>query len=510
MVCRSWRAAVIDAPLLLDIRPQLAHWSERDATTTLALATRPRLTRASAAAVASAPPALMRGRRLAAWLATHKGCVRTLHIPLDRAPSSRQAARPGWEQDLTTIMQALTVPRGVAGPVVVLPHLVSLELPVLGLAGMGAFLQSLAGCPSLQQLHLEVAFSMVQDVSEPVSYDQAASAVAPLKQLQALYLEWPDPWKLDAARLPSLLQQLPPSLTSLYVSGYLPGEGAYIPLSCVTHLVNMREWRDHHINSVVDDRSGITLNRYRFKGDINPFTTTTTTSSSSSNGSSSGGTWCMAQVLTALTRLECLNDHDLDSTDMRLQLPSLKVLRLNNASWDAWLKMQGLHQLQKVTVDDLRGVAGLGALTQVRELDLKFWGVRIQDDAAVKRWAEVVPKMAQLVTLRLCAHALLDGEFKKGPGLLAPVTQVSRLTIWFADCFFESDLPEDAWELGWAGTPSGAVVQMVADALGDGKGRLQQLVLEGECWDVEGEQVQSVTAAARTAVPGVEVMFHTL
>jgi hypothetical protein len=262
-----------------------------------------------------AGPAITKGRKLAAWLAKKRGTVRSLHIMefCGRTPSAQQQA---WQQDMDSIIAALThqqwvpcfwAPWQQVQPL--LPHLVKLDLPILGIPRTREYLGVLAGCPCLQHLALRDYGSLWGDCD--LDPQLLGDALAPLTQLRTFHLgrsaslqgqggnteealhrmvtepsRAPD---MRNASLAGLLRQLPSSLETLSMQ---QGDCTCgdVPLSCITHFTNLKQWEYPPVRMVVDDGgSGIT-------------------------------------ALTALTRL-CISER-LFSDDVRLQLPNLCSIQL--------------------------------------------------------------------------------------------------------------------------------------------------------------------------------------
>jgi hypothetical protein len=371
------------------------------------------------------------------------------------------------------IRKALTARRRApaAGPP--LPHLVQLELPVAGLPGTASFLEALAGCPNLQQLTLKEA-GCRQGCR--TSCDQLGAAVAALRQLKALNLHFPRLVRVEGDGLAGLLRQLPPSLEQLQLKMFSCDALDSIPLSCITHLVNLRAWELFAVPLVVDDLS----------------------SSSSRSSSTSSSLGCGAAGLTALTQLCCTRQ--LQGVDARLHAPNLRYLYLSNgAEPAAWELLQSVKHLRQLTISiyDPEGDAldGLGGMTQLQRLLFYHnWPNTYGVPYAVHSMAAAVTGLTQLVTLSLPALVVVVG----GPTLLTPLTQLKMLAVDFRHGLNQGTYPEGAE--GFAATPGGAVVEVVAAALARGWQPLQQLGLD----NLYGE-VQKVVAAATAALPGVEV-----
>jgi hypothetical protein len=428
LVCRGWQAVASRVQLLVDIRLDLAPgyrteepeaevpWmqqlpSQSDPTAAAAQATAPPPAAAASAAAATAAAAapaealaVLRGTQLAAWLAKHRGSVRSLVIlPVEHLMGP---FIPAWEQDLAHICEALTAPQQAPSGGIALPHLVQLELPVLGLRGTSAFLRALAACTGLQQLRLERARNSNFN-ADGADMDALAYMVAPLTRLRVLHIEgqlqWPYP---EPGALAGLLRALSPSLEDMQLMT-VKCVGS-IPLSCFTHLVRLRSWEWPSVQAVEDD-------------------TATATNSSSSRSSSNISTMSSAAALTALTRL--LITQQLDSNDARLQLPNLQALHVwemqHVADPAVWQQLQGMPHLQQLTLHvatclptpEYAGM--LGGLTQLQQLQLLdlCWCESLAT-TDWEPWAAAVADLTRLSVLHLPAYVLLAG----GSAVLAPLT----------------------------------------------------------------------------------------
>jgi hypothetical protein len=309
----------------------------------------------------------------------------------------------------------------------------------------------------------------------PISLKQMGAALSPFTQLQTLYLQWPCQGVVMGECMADLLQQLPASLEQVHLDGLRCHHHDSIPLSSISHLVNLRAWELSSVPEVEDDIS----------------------SSSSSSGTGHG-----AAGLTALTSLRC--DYWLRSSDARLQAPNMRVLYLNTgADREAWPVLQGMQNLRRLIVySQTEAPARLGDLTQLQGLCL----VRRQtpyhlQHHHVKAWAPQVASLVQLKALRLPAVMVLAG----GRTLLTPLTQLEGLVVDFpCEGLPAAFVPPKA--RGWAATPAGAVVQVVAAAVAAGWKPLQRLMLWDPTWRRLGvEQATAANAAAGAALPGVEV-----
>jgi hypothetical protein len=356
---------------------------------------------------------------------------------------------------------------------------VQLELPVLGLPGTSAFLKGLAACTGLQQLVL----GPPHKVDSPgVSCDEVGAALEPLKQLRTLHLIWPSHAPVEGACLAGLLWQLPPSLEEVQLEGLRCVKSDSIPLSCMTHLVNLQAW-DRYLSSVplvVDDPS------------------------SSGGGGGGSGKGSGAEGLMALTRLRCL--WTLRGSDARLQLPNLRDLDLNSAEPAAWQQLWGRKHLSRLRhmslTRDVHNAAGLGGLTQLQHLDVLLLMEAQVAPADVQPWAAAIASLTRLKFLLLPACVVIAG----GPTLLTPLAQLEQLWVDRWGEVPAEFYPADAQ--GWEASPGGAVVKVVAAAVGAGWGPLQCLRLlcmrsSGAGWKQEAQQV---CAAARESLPGLEVL----
>jgi hypothetical protein len=377
---------------------------------------------------------------------------------------------------LNGIRGNLVGPQRRATPGTVLPHLVQLELPVLGLRGTSAFLQALARCPSLQRLTLKQASTPAGQAAEPATMQLLASTVSPLTQLRQLCIEWASKYSyVEGSSLAGLLRALPPSVVDMQL--HKVGCEDSIPLSCMTHLVNLRAWDDPEVNMVELDSS-----------------------SSSSSSSNSSHRSCAASALTALTRLR--SRQHLSGRDARLQLPNLRHLLLREADPEGWEQLRAMKELRPLTVGvwceintDANSV-GLDGMTQLQELWLIKWDPFIDVQPPLSQpWAAAVAKLTRLSVLRLPAHVLLVG----GSDLLTPLTQLRELTV--DCCANQQHHPEDAQ--GWAATPPGAVVEAVAAAVRGGWAPLQRLVLVVWSFGWVDYRLQ-FRRAARSALPGLK------
>jgi hypothetical protein len=323
----------------------------------------------------------------------------------------------------------------------------------------------------------------------------------------------------------ALLRALPANLEDVYLEVGCGGGPVSdipvinIPVSCITHLVNLRRWEQTVHGPVLDDSN-----------------------SSSSSGGGSGISSSGAAVMAALTRLRT---HDiLYSEDARLQLRSLHVLESPRLVSAAWKQLQDMKHLRQLTasghvvtyVKNRLGVgvpgtvqqqvessaAGLGAMTQLQHLVLGrprgcFSMARHGSLSLSAPWAGAVAKLTQLTALELCEQVMVAGAST----MLAPLTQLRTLTVDCTAWLRREYYPEGAE--GWTATPAGAVVQAVAAAVQGGRGQLQRLVLKVGKWHqpswqesdrewqltwqqgTHGEQVQLATTAS---LPGLLVQVQ--
>jgi hypothetical protein len=472
LVCKAWKEAAHQAQLFVDINVYIKH----------------------------APTS--KGA-LAAWLVKNHHRARSLCIGADIRHGGLAWFTTSAEckQELASLAAALTFQQWVPPP---MPHLVKLSLPFLGGPGTDTSVALLAGCPSLQHLTLECGLCEKCDV-DPV---QLAAALAPLKQLKTLTVAACSSLKPAYSGLPTgldthppghpqqrncsladLLRQLPSSLKYMDLQKYAPmGD---IPLSCITHFTNLGKWEYPAVRLVLDDSSS-------------------SSSSSSGGGSGAGGGGgspaCGITALTALTRLHI--HKQLLSADVRLQLPNLQVLLLPSAEPKAWEQLQGMQGLPKllITLEDNStddDAAGLAMLTQLQHLGLQafhsFDRGQGPEPRRLQPWMAATGTLASLKTLQLTVHMALAG----GVTLLAPLTQLEALTVHCNYFYRLSEFLPDGTE-GWAASPEGAAVGVVAAAVGAGWRPLKRLVLLMD----EREMTRKVRASARAALPGIVVQLR--
>jgi hypothetical protein len=480
---------------------------------------------AAAAAAAAALPgmssALLRAWRLASWLAKYQSSVRSLCIP-SGANWDWLGPGPAWGEHLRSIRDALAegtaqgVTSSSSSP---LHHLVQLELPICGLAGNSAFLEALSACPSLQRLVPKEAGGAIYE-EEPSDdpadggFKQFASwarrwdhnidvacltrALAPLTCLRVLHVEWAK-LKVSGSSLAALLRALPPTLEDMNLVDADCEDS--IPLSCFTHLVNLRALDSPRMHMVIDDSNS---------------SSSSSSSSGSGGGSSSSGSG--AAGLTALSQLTI--PETVDQQDARLQLPNLRNLETEYVIDPAvWQQLQGMKHLQQLATGSFSaerrrhpsdtqgnaGVVGLAGMTQLQHMELdphSFW--EPYKLSVSEPWADAVAKLTQLTALRVGAHVLVAGAST----MLAALTQLQTLTVDCAADALPSEYYPDGAE-GWAATPVGAAVQAVAAAMQSGRSQLQRLVLEvPSCtppWQDGAQQVQSV---ANASLPGLVVQVQ--
>jgi hypothetical protein len=434
---------------------------------------------------------------------------------------------------------ALTAGQG-AGSSSPLPHLVQLELPIMKIPGTGAFLLGLSKhCPSLQRLVLkegatwrysrgcsgdELSDQGPDDLPQhgkPIDVGLLSRAVAPLTCLRVLRVEWSPNLDVEGSSMAGLLRVLPATLEDMQLDNVVC-KGS-IPLSCITHLVNLRGWDERPlVRLVVDD--------------------------SSSSGSGVGSSSTSASGAAALTALTRLRVHfTLFKEDARLQLPSLRILDagyyIEPAAWQQLQGMQHLRQLRAssfavehaCSYDTFRdgrvgplwqgaqGAAGLGGMTQLQELVLESMHTDYHLQLSMSApWAAAVAKLTQLTALDLYEHVMVAGAST----MLAPLTQLKALTVQCYDqlpleyfgqlpqeyvdqlpqAYFDQ-LPQEYYPdgEGWAATTAGAVVQAVAAAVQGGRGQLQQLVLVLPYEQAQQGGTQKVQLAAMASLPGLLV-----
>jgi hypothetical protein len=526
----------------------------------------------AAAAPLTGPTALLRAGRLASWVAKYSSSVQSLCIPQG---AWQEALHCSWAPDLLGICEALMPPQRGPGAGVALPYLVNLQLPVLGLRNNSAFLEALGSCSGLTRLVLsnagywetcrssEAASDMPSDGEQQYSgmpsddgeqqysdmppddgeqqysdmpsdegeqysdtpsneeqqysdMDLLTMSLATLTSLRVLHLEL---GRGQGDGLVPLLRALPPSLEDMCLDMFLPC-WASIPLSCITHLVNLRCWEHPAVSLVLDDCSSSS----RGSND----------SGGGGSSSSSGGT-CGAAALTALTQLS-LYDDNTSGDSIWLQLPNLRAIDLERADTAAWEQIHGMQQLQQLTVwtsdggRPLRDGAEatfpehcaqlLGEMTQLRQLvliDCTFWGMGGWQLPLSQPWVAAVARLTGLSALQLPATVMLVG----GATMLAPLTQLEALTVVCAPPMpseFYPEEEEDAKYPGehardWAEAAACArgVVQAVAAAVSGGTGQLQLqqlvLVMYETIWEHAEwpERAQRLREDAMTALPGLTV-----
>jgi hypothetical protein len=391
---------------------------------------------------------------------------------------------------------------------------VHLELPVLGLRGSAAFLQALARCPSLQRLTLKQAHTPAGLEVEPATMELLASTVSSLTQLRQLCIEWASMYPcVEGSSLAGLLRALPSSLEDMQLENVECKHS--IPLSCMTHLVNLRAWDTPSVAMVeLDSSSGGGGGSSSGGGGSSGSSSGGGGGSSSGGGcgSSSGSSRCAASTLTALTHLRLW--HYLSSSDARLQLPNLRSLHLQEIDPGAWEQLRAMKQLRALTVvcskcstgaEDDHGVA-LGGMTQLQELQLTSWvddGGDLQLPVS-KLWAGAVADLTRLSVLHLPAHVLLVG----GSDLLAPLTQLRELTVNCRGRLDQQYYPEGDWASSTiqdpAAIPAGPAVEAIAAAVRGGWAPLRRLVLlmpsPGEWWLYDEYWCEK---AVRKALPGL-------
>jgi hypothetical protein len=354
---------------------------------------------------------------------------------------------------------------------------VQLELPVLGLAGSNVLLGVLAACTGLQQLTLKQARGRFDLQAEGIDMHALVRAVAPLTSLRALHMEWQICMShVEGGSLAGLLRALPPSLEDMQLKDvFCLGS---IPLSCVTHLVNLRAWESPSVGTVQDNRSH-----------------------SSSSSSSS------AAALTALTRLHV--GLQLDSSDARLQLPHLRALEIEDMQHVAdpavLEQLQGMPRLQQLSVhfgDDkfLNSSYAdmLGGWTRLQQLQLHppRWYARME---SWKPWVAAVARLTSLTAMQVPGPVVVVG----GSALLSALGQLKELTVDCIDPRHEECT--SVWAQEKAASMADDVVQVVAAAVQGGKGSLQRLVLAVGVWLKPVVKFQQAVAAAKVAMPMLKV-----
>jgi hypothetical protein len=496
------------------------------------------------------PPITRKAVHLAPWLANNISSVRSLCVNTGcwwfyGNWKSTIAPRTACEQDMSSIAAALVLKQSPPAP---MPHLVKLDIPILGGPGTNTALALLASCPSLQHLALHRGPWEKFHV-DPV---QLAAALAPLKQLRTLQVaeclslrghhhtvpcnqdgEPPGHPLYRNPALEGLLRQLPSSLEDIHLQDEDP-TSSDIPLSCISHLINLRQWEYPGVRLVLDDCSSCNSSSGCGTTSISGGGNSTSSSGGGNSTSSSGGggnstsssgggnstsssggggdsskrgdgsraATCSITALTALTRLVLKGE--LHSADVRLKLPNLCCLHTDAYQGVAWECLHGLRTLVIDTDDDIVwncdvNVAGLGTLTNMEHLTLPLeasafvWG---RAPEQLQPWMAATAKLTKLKSLQLTAYMALAG----GASGLTTLTQLEALTV-HCTCGdeLENFLPDGA--KGWAASPAGAVVELLAAAVGTGWRPLQRLVLvvpsRDVCWQVG--------AAARAALPGLQV-----
>lgn len=464
MVCRSWQAAADRLQLLVDVRLDLAvvERSSHGRATSLMNQQQPHR-------------ALVRLWWLAPWLVQHRGSVRGLAI--SRATDNGELG-PSWQQALTNIMQQLTAPQQAPGVGCVLPHLVHLELPAMGMDSSSAFLDALGGCTSLQRLVLKQVHGPTATFYT-IDLDQLAKIVAPLSRLRLLQIQcldragFPPPGNVIDSTMTALLQALPSSLEEMQLENL---RGGIVASYCVTHLVNLRAWHSPSVAICRVDRNS--------DGSFN--------SSGMVHGMSS---------LTAMTRVDMAEA--MQTGDARLQLPNLCSLQVRDgAALGAWRELQGMQHLQQLALTyrclgflDEEEVQGLSLLKQLQQLKLNISEYKYRmGRSSAQAWSAAIAGLTSLRALDVHPGIAVVG----GAGLLRPLTQLRDLTVCCPRRLRGDLMPEGAQ--GWAATPVGAVVGAVAAVVGGGGGQLQRLVLR-----VAPEDVDTASTAARAALPGLVV-----
>jgi hypothetical protein len=383
-------------------------------------------------------------------------------------------------QDLVRIRDVLTGQQQAPPSSITMPtRLVQLELPVLDLPGTTTFLKALRGCPSLQQLKL-VPYAQTplpwsfRQTEEQVSLSALGETLASMKQLKTLHLVWPYPVEYGelGVCLTGLLRSLPPTLADLRLQEFeefgssIP-QDISIPLSCFTHLVNLRQWEIPAVGEVEDDSS----------------------SSSSSSSRNRSAHPCVASW-TGMTELRVLGRH-VRSVEARLHLPNLRSVLMGGAEPGAWQQLRGAQHLEQMEIYIPGSLAEtmpeLGQLARLRRLMLHL-GIGAYPDVEEPLCTNV-GRLVLLSELHVEDWVLLGA----GPAMLAPLTQVTKLTVECSYPLGQEDLQQGI--AAWRIRPAVSVVQAVAEAVARGCSMLQVLVLKGSASAV-GEVVQEQVAAA--------------
>jgi hypothetical protein len=146
-------------------------------------------------------------------------------------------------------------------------------------------------------------------------------------------------------------------------------------------------------------------------------------------------------------------------------------------------------------------MGGLGHLTQLRRLLLRMGG---EAELMVEALRARIGGLVQLSELNVQDWMVME----VGPAMLAPLTQLSKLTVYCCSPggreLFAQDAPD------WAANPAVSVVNAVAAAVAQGWSPLQTLVLKGSPAAVSEEMQQQVAAAAAAGIPGVEVVYDVM
>jgi hypothetical protein len=429
----------------------------------------------------AAYPEVLRSTRVAAWLTKYKGRVRSLCVP--------RYLGMGEIEGVCIIYEALAAQQ--QGPVAAgppLPHLVQLELPFLGLRHSGAFQVSLAACTGLQRLTLNQDYGLGQP---PECVDMLSGALARLTRLRALRVRWTryNEHYVKDSIVEVLLRRLPPSLEHMEATGLIVFD---LPLSCVTHLVNLRVWDGPDVHNLHDDISS---------SSSSPITTTTS--------SSSGGRGMQGPLLmTALTKLRFPGR--VKTQDARLQFPNLSAVRFGSLEPGVWQQLHSMRHLQQVTVlygayrrsqqshDEF--IAGLSGLSRLQQLQLHLvdteWTLGRQ---LLEPWAACIGGLTCLNLLRLSSQMVMSCQ----PSMFMSLVQLKHLTT---GSVFQAVHPPEFYYPRGATAPADALVMVLADAAASGWRPLQQLVLV--VYDEHGwpeRDVQKVTAGAKAALPGLQV-----
>jgi hypothetical protein len=385
-------------------------------------------------------------------------------------------------------------------------------MPVLDLTLTSSFSQALEGCPALQRLNLRPAPTHNRGIVSSMTDEEVVQYVSPVMSPYmlptdlrgVLRVDKPKVQPLRGSALSGLLRRLPPSLQHLSLEGWQCRDS--IPVSCMTHLVSLREWYHPGVALVTDDIStssggggggGVSSSSSALDGGHSSEGGSQPTSSTSSSSGSG------VSALSALAELR--SPLRLKAGDARLQLPALRSVSLLSAEPGAWQQMQRINSLhtlilQLVSPKTLQeAVAGISGMTQVKALSIvnEVHPSLMSRTASWHTWAASIRPLTQLHSLCVPAGIVLQG----GSNLLAPLTQ---LRVLIASCKRNdgSDVLNDGQScVCIASKTAEAVVLAVAAAVKKGWRPLGGLGLKSI---PQGRQ-QEVTAAASAALPGITV-----